>query len=479
VSIHAEPGPALSVEELLRSAQDPSTTPFDYIVVGSGAGGGPLAARLAEGGKRVLLLEAGFDPAKPDAAARVPGPIDAPDVPTAADDRAVYRVPALHGAATEDARMNWAFSVRHYADLARQSADQKYDARHDPSASGGTAQGGILYPRSSALGGCTAHNAMIIVKPNDADWNRIAALTGDPGWRAENMQGYFTRIEKCLYYEQYNGVLRRVVFLYRLAMKVLGFIHPRWQLDRGGHGRNGWQPTSFIDPLLVWRIARGDRGFLNLLLGVIRFLALQPGRLRLLLRSALRLQLVQSLDPNFGDARQGASGQLAFIPIGTDGRQRIGLRERLLQVARRWPQRLVMCGGSLVTRVLFRDESGVPRAHGVAVVQGQDLYQVDAPDAPVPAHGPPIHYFARQEIVLAGGAFNTPQLLMLSGIGDSAQLARHGIEGLRDAEGGLVAPVIDLPGVGANLQDRYEVAVVNHTREPFATLRGVTFDPAA
>ncbi|MBB3953731.1 NAD(P)-binding protein [Novosphingobium sediminicola] len=38
---------------------------FDYIVVGSGAGGGTLAARLAEGGARVLVLEAGSDPKNP------------------------------------------------------------------------------------------------------------------------------------------------------------------------------------------------------------------------------------------------------------------------------------------------------------------------------------------------------------------------------------------------------------------------------
>ena len=36
---------------------------FDYIVVGSGAGGGTVAARLAEGGMSVLILEAGADPA--------------------------------------------------------------------------------------------------------------------------------------------------------------------------------------------------------------------------------------------------------------------------------------------------------------------------------------------------------------------------------------------------------------------------------
>jgi choline dehydrogenase-like flavoprotein len=49
---------------------------------------------------------------------------------------------------------------------------------------------------------------------------------------------------------------------------------------------------------------------------------------------------------------------------------------------------------------------------------------------------------ARREVVLCGGAFNSPQLLMLSGIGDPAELASHGIE-VRHA----------LPGVGRNLQD--------------------------
>jgi choline dehydrogenase-like flavoprotein len=43
-------------------ATDPEESTFDYIIVGSGAGGGPLAARLAERGKTVLVIEAGGDP---------------------------------------------------------------------------------------------------------------------------------------------------------------------------------------------------------------------------------------------------------------------------------------------------------------------------------------------------------------------------------------------------------------------------------
>jgi choline dehydrogenase-like flavoprotein len=53
---------------------------------------------------------------------------------------------------------------------------------------------------------------------------------------------------------------------------------------------------------------------------------------------------------------------------------------------------------------------------------------------------------ARREVILSGGAFGSPQLLMLSGVGPADELARHGI-----------AVVHALPGVGANLQDHPDV----------------------
>jgi choline dehydrogenase len=55
---------------------------------------------------------------------------------------------------------------------------------------------------------------------------------------------------------------------------------------------------------------------------------------------------------------------------------------------------------------------------------------------------------ARREIILCGGAINSPQLLMLSGIGAAAHLAQHGI-----------AVEQDLPGVGRNLQDHYSAPI--------------------
>jgi len=74
------------------------------------------------------------------------------------------------------------------------------------------------------------------------------------------------------------------------------------------------------------------------------------------------------------------------------------------------------------TRLLFDGK----RAVGVEFRQGNELKQ----------------FRARREVILAAGAFQSPQLLMLSGVGDATTLGRHGI-----------TTIHDLPGVGQNLQD--------------------------
>ncbi|WP_439153761.1 GMC family oxidoreductase [Yoonia sp.] len=62
---------------------------------------------------------------------------------------------------------------------------------------------------------------------------------------------------------------------------------------------------------------------------------------------------------------------------------------------------------------------------------------------------------ARREIILSGGAINSPQLLMLSGIGDADELKSNGID-----------PVHHLPGVGKNLQDHLQARLVFKCNEP-------------
>jgi 4-pyridoxate dehydrogenase len=72
---------------------------------------------------------------------------------------------------------------------------------------------------------------------------------------------------------------------------------------------------------------------------------------------------------------------------------------------------------------------------------------------------------AVREVILCGGVINSPQLLMLSGVGDAEELRRHDI------------PVkAALPGVGRNLQDHVSVILMYHRREPGPFLRMMRYD---
>src|SRR5579864_7994560 len=78
----------------------------EYIVIGSGAGGGTLAARLAQAGHSVVVLEAGGDPRKLKG-----GDAVNPSVNRLPAD---YDVPAFHAFASENEAMRWDFFVRHH-----------------------------------------------------------------------------------------------------------------------------------------------------------------------------------------------------------------------------------------------------------------------------------------------------------------------------------------------------------------------------
>src|SRR3979490_145258 len=98
------------------------------------------------------------------------------------------------------------------------------------------------------------------------------------------------------------------------------------------------------------------------------------------------------------------------------------------------------------SRILFEGK----RAVGVEFRQGKQTKQIRA----------------RREVIVSSGAFQTPQLLLLSGVGDSAALAKHGI-----------ATVHHLPGVGQNLQDHPDFIFAYLSDSPYFT--GMSFSGIA
>src|SRR5271154_1185971 len=101
-----------------------------------------------------------------------------------------------------------------------------------------------------------------------------------------------------------------------------------------------------------------------------------------------------------------------YTPLTTRGHRRMGARERVLETAQKYPDRLHVELDALVTRIVL---DGNNRAIGVEYLKGKRLYR--AHGRPATAPGVSMQAEATREVILSGGAFNTPQLLMLSGIG--------------------------------------------------------------
>jgi choline dehydrogenase-like flavoprotein len=465
-------------------AGDPLKTTIDYIVVGSGAGGAPLAARLARAGMRVLVLEAGLD----SGAQLVPRDTSSAERRREENEHLIYCCPGLHAASTEpdfhgapdQARTNWNFWVRHYSSQSIQKQDTK--ARDDPHNPGEMA---ILYPRASALGGCTAHHAMISVYGADYDWQKIADLTGDNSWAPARMRALYERIERA----------RTGAWFGRLLWSW------EWLLQKIDPGRNasaqrgtrGWLDVQLSDP----KLAMGDTALFNI---VAKTIFDVEGRddARTLWRAVKRLiagRLFRDLDLNDMDTMRTRPEGVALIPLAVSPTGvRRGAREWLLETRRllleerdkivggdEFAGEIRIATGIFVRRVIFQSagDGQPPRAIGVEFSRGRHLYD---PGRPVNELDDLEKYYcyARREILLCGGAFNTPQILMLSGVGDKEHLRIKGVEGIAGVGGKVQTDIfVDLAGVGQNLLDRYEISVISEMAQSFAMLESVKFDPNA
>ncbi|KAK4159306.1 putative GMC oxidoreductase [Cladorrhinum sp. PSN259] len=384
---------------------------YDYIVVGSGPGGSPIAVNLAKAGYSVLLLEAG-------------------------DDQSADPSTQIISVGGNSPANRWGFYVRQYSDETQQKrnnhltwrrADGSLWVGNGTNAPADATPVGVYYPRGATLGGSSIINAGVAVLPSKETWDSIGRLTGDTSWSGDAIRSIFQRIEDNHY------------------------VPP----GTAGHGFGGYLDTNGNDGAIYSR----NPGILEVLKSMVSSIGGNPANA---LTDVTRD--INNASPN-RDESQGLYG-LPYHANETWGR--FSARTLVLDtLAAKKPNgssryALTLKQQSLVTKVILqqRGNGKKPRARGVEYLEGPSLYSAD------PRHNPSSTGVkrtarAKREVILSGGVFNTPQLLQLSGIGPRAVL-----------ESVNVPVVVDLPGVGRNLQDNQEFPVVGVAKneQPFVEI---------
>lgn len=208
-----------------------------------------------------------------------------------------------------------------------------------------------------------------------------------------------------------------------------------WARD---YGAAGW---GFSDVLPYFRRAEGNERFDGPLHGTTGPLNVadlaSPHRLsETFLEACAELQLPRNEDFN-GERQEG----IGYYQVTQKNGERWSASRAYLTDAVRARPNLTIETNARATRILLKDR----RASGVAYRKGRTEHSV----------------LAKAGVILSAGALQSPQLLMLSGIGPGAELQAHGI------------PVQhELPGVGANLQDHVDFILLYKTDDP--TLPGVS-----
>lgn len=290
---------------------------FDIIVTGAGSAGCAVAGRLAEGGRSVLLLEAG------------------------PRDRSPWiHIPAGMTKLFTNERYNWRFESEPVEAL----------------------NGRTLYqPRGKVLGGTSSINGTVYMRGTPGDYDEWRQR-GNEGWDWDNVLPMFKRAQ-----DQSRG-------------------------ESEQHGTGG--------PLKV-----SDMPYRLPLTEAMVEAAVQAGIPR---------------NPDFNGPEQEGTGYYQFTATNK----------------RRWSSaRAYLRSASAGRNLTIRTEAHATR---IEVVQGRaGAVQFSTPGGVWRAR-------ARAEIVVSGGAFGSPQLLEVSGIGAGGLLSSLGIE-----------VVHDLPAVGENLHDHF------------------------
>lgn len=456
-----------------------STEEYDFIVVGAGAGGAVVAGRLAQAGAKVLVIEAGEDYKKNLKAEMIP----------------------ISSVAAEDPRTSWGFYVEHFEKGNLPSVkDSKYEDD----------KGGVFYPRAATIGGCTAHNAMITMYPDHIDWQSIQNISKDNSWAPSEMREYFIRLEdnKHLSGWDVNNLAREGFGRAPDSTKernwlstdqyphqygaLNGPVNPREdEKPEGAPNFNGLilaelslhdsEIESEVQAILSDKKKDIDQKVKDIIL--LQVERQKKGQLEANGRKYAELKAEGGRNYNKIDEKTkiAIKDKVVAVTQAAEFGRRSGPRDFLYAV-KDSGGKITIKENALVTRVIFNEANVAVGVEYIANAKG--LYEADPrkPDLDrdkiwkeLKESGKASSYeidgktyqpemetadLAKNksgqvagEVVLCGGAFNTPQVLTLSGVGRGETLKKFEIK-----------PVVSSEWVGRNLQDRYEVSIVTEVK---------------
>ena len=265
----------------------------------------------------------------------------------------------------------------------------------------------LRYPRGKTLGGCSSINGMIYMRGQARDYDQWAQLTGDDAWRWDNALPHFM-----LHEDHYKGA-------------------------NALHGARGTAPALMQDqgtPYQETLRHRNSGGEWRV----------DKQRLRWDILDAFSEAAQQAGIPATDDFNRGDNEGVGYFEVNQKNGWRWNTAKAFLRPACYARPNFEMWTSAQVSKLIIeRQEDGSQRCTGVEVWTGQESVPAFATRDSGKAQG------KLGEVILSAGSIGSPQILQLSGIGPAVLLQKNGI------------PVaVDLPGVGANLQDHLQIRSV-------------------
>lgn len=361
---------------------------YDFIVVGAGAAGSIVAARLAEDGKySVLVVDGGQD-----------NRIDSDYISDYQKflETTVTSFGPLYSRYHNNPQKEICDGIEASPSLLNFSTTIQNDRFY-------------AYPRGSGAGGSTGHHAMVDGRGSKDVYDNIAKYTNDPMWAYDNILKYYKKMEN-----------------YQVSYA-----------DPKIHGHSGWLSIKRTGPY----------------------------------NEDLRSEMIDVLGKKFGvPFRQDPANPKEVTGVHITEIQNNSNNTRsdsfvnLLGKVLKTNTNIKMKFNTVVNKVILKKNIKCDghknkfRAIGVEVYEKPFIQEFNISgnkvkcncDAKLPNKDLPksTRYFASKEVILCGGAINTPQIMMLSGLGPKSELENLGIKVKKN-----------IKGVGKNLMDHVEATI--------------------